>query len=60
MKKLKLLALGVGILGISVFGMAYSGSFDAEAQATVKCNWKGNDCFDPISDAMCGCEAEED
>ncbi|PZX60142.1 hypothetical protein LV84_00411 [Algoriphagus ratkowskyi] len=56
MKKLKLIALGAGIIGLSVFGMAYSGSSNADAQGIAKCNWNGSDCFDPISDAMCVCE----
>ena len=59
MKKLKLFVLGLGIAGATTFGVSFLPSSDTEAQGNIaKCNWNGDNCFDPIDDAMCVCEKE--
>lgn len=60
MKKLKLFVLGIGLFGMASLGVSYIGASPAEAQGGIaKCNWNGQNCLDPIDDAMCVCEKEK-
>lgn len=57
MKKLKLLALGIGISTFSIIGVSYLTSSSAEAQGKIaKCDWDGKTCTKPKDKLPCGCE----
>ncbi|WP_339702826.1 hypothetical protein [Algoriphagus aquimarinus] len=57
MKKLKLIAMGVGIMGISAFGISYFGASEAAANSnSTDCEWNGSTCLDPQRTNICWCE----
>jgi len=56
MKKLKLFVLGIGLVGMTGFGISYFGAAEAEASGGVKCEWNGEHCFNPTKSNYCGCE----
>ena len=59
MKKLKLIALGIGLYGAAIFRMSYLTSNEAEAQGEIaKCEWDGKTCTKPKDKAPCGCEVD--
>jgi hypothetical protein len=62
MRKLKLFILGIGLAGMTGFGISYLGASEVEAQGgpMMQCDWDGSFCKKPVDKVPCGCEVEVD
>jgi hypothetical protein len=56
MKKLKLLAIGIGLAGASLIGTSIFATSEAKAEKELKCEWNGEHCKNPTKSNYCGCE----